>query len=265
MRQAFAWRTLCAPPESSRNGRNTNGDTMTRPVLLLLHGLLNDERVWAPVAQRLRARADIRIPNLRTQDNMVQMARDAWAAAADVPAGTPVALAGFSMGGYVALQMLADAPRAVAALALVDTSCRPEAADNIPVREATIAELQRDVDAETLAILRRGLHADHTSDFPLVAQALRIMRDVGADAGVRQLRAIIGRGDHRALLSTLSMPTLVLCGRTDRVTPLALSQEAAALIPGATLAVIEGAGHWAPLEQPDEVAQHLGRWLDRLK
>lgn len=73
---------------------------MTKPVLLLLHGLLNDERVWEPVASRLRSRADIRIPNLRTQDSMVQMARDAWAAMAEVPASTPVALAGFSMGGY---------------------------------------------------------------------------------------------------------------------------------------------------------------------
>ena len=151
---------------------------MTQPVLLLLHGLLNDERVWEPVAQRLRARADIRIPNLRTQDDMVQMAQDAWAAAADVPAGMPVALAGFSMGGYVALQMLADAPRPVAGLALVDTSCRPEAADNIPVREATVAALLRDVGAETLAILRRGLHADNSANFPLVSQALRIMRQI---------------------------------------------------------------------------------------
>jgi len=238
---------------------------MTRPVLLLLHGLLNDERVWAPVARRLGSRADIRIPNLRTQDHMMQMAHDAWAAVADVPAATPVALAGFSMGGYVALQMLADAPRPVAGLALVDTSCRPEAADNIPVREATIAALLADVDTETLAILRRGLHAETSANIALVSQALRIMRDVGADAGVRQLRAIIGRGDHRALLAGLSMPTLVLCGRTDRVTPLALSHEAAALIPAATLAVIEGAGHWAPMEQPDAVALHLGRWLDRLQ
>lgn len=237
---------------------------MTRPVLLLLHGLLNDERVWEPVASRLRRRADIRIPNLRTQDSMARMAGDAWAAVADVPADTPVALAGFSMGGYVALQMLANAPRPVAALALVDTSCRPEAAENIPVREATVAALQQNVDAETLAILRRGVHADNASNFPLMAQGLRIMRDVGADAAVRQLRAIIARADHRALLGTLSIPTLVICGRTDRVTPLALSQEAAALIPGAMLAVIEGAGHWAPMEQPEEVAMHLGRWLDRL-
>lgn len=239
--------------------------SLAKPVLLLLHGLLNDERVWEPVASRLRDRADIRIPNLRTQDNMAQMARDAWALVAGVPAATPVALAGFSMGGYVALQMLADAPRPVTALALVDTSCRPEAADNIPVREATIVALQADVEAETLAILRRGVHAQSLANEGLIAQGLRIMRDVGAAAAVRQLRAIIGRGDHRTLLASLSVPTLVLCGRTDAVTPLHLSQEAAALIPGATLVVVEGAGHWAPMEQPQEVASHMGYWLDGLK
>ena len=238
---------------------------MAQPVLLLLHGLLNDQRVWQPVAQRLQARADIRIPNLRTQDNMVQMAHDAWAAVADVGADAPVVLAGFSMGGYVALQMLADAPRPVAALALVDSSTRPEAAENLPVREALIAGLQRDFGAEALTLLRRGVHADRLSDVMLMLNCQHIMHDVGVDAGVRQLHAIIGRGDHRAMLAQLQLPTLVLCGRVDQITPLALSREAAALIPGARLHIIEEAGHWTPLEKPDEVAAQLGRLLDPLR
>jgi pimeloyl-ACP methyl ester carboxylesterase len=236
---------------------------MTRPVLLLLHGLLNDESVWQPVAQRLKERADIRIPNLRTQDNMSQMARDAWAAVADVPPGVPLVLAGFSMGGYVALQMLADAPRPVAALALVDTSTRPEAADNLPLREALIAGLQRDFGAEALTLLRRSVHADRLSDVMLMLTGQRIMKAVGAEAGVRQLRAIIGRADHRQMLAGLQVPTLVLCGRVDQITPLALSREAAALIPGARLHIVEEAGHWTLLEKPDEVATQLGRLLDR--
>jgi pimeloyl-ACP methyl ester carboxylesterase len=237
---------------------------MTQPVLLLLHGLLNDESVWQPVAQHLKARADIRIPNLRTQDNMSHMTRDAWAAVADVPPGVPVVLAGFSMGGYVALQMLADAPRPVAALALVDSSTRPEAAENLPVREALIAGLQRDFGAEALTLLRRGVHADRLSDVMLMLTGQRIMKAVGAEAGVRQLRAIIGRADHRQMLAGLQVPTLVLCGRVDQITPLALSREAAALIPGARLHIVEEAGHWTPLEKPDEVATQLGRLLDRV-
>jgi len=235
-----------------------------KPTLVLLHGLLNDERVWAPVASRLRGRADIRIPNLRRQDNMVQMSIDAWAEVSGVPADTPLVLAGFSMGGYVALQMLADAPRRVAALALVDTSCRPEPAENIPVREALIAGLQRDFGAESLTLLRRGVHADRLSDVMLMLGCQHIMRDVGADAAVRQIQAIIGRADHRAMLAQLDVPTLVLCGRVDQVTPLALSREVAALIPGARLHIVEDAGHWTPLEQPAVVADQLERLLDRV-
>jgi pimeloyl-ACP methyl ester carboxylesterase len=233
-----------------------------KPTLLLLHGLLNDERVWEPVASRLRRRADILVPNLRRQDSIAQMSRDAWADVAGLPHDTPLVLAGFSMGGYVAQQMLADAPRRVAALALVDTSCRPEPPENVPVREATMAALQRDIGAETLAILRRGVHADQLSNAPLMALGQRIMREVGAAAAIRQIQAIIGRADHRAMLARLDMPTLVLCGRTDQVTPLALSREAAALIPGARLHIVEDAGHWAPMEQPQAVAAELGRLLD---
>jgi pimeloyl-ACP methyl ester carboxylesterase len=235
-----------------------------RPTLVLLHGLLNDERVWAPVAARLRARADIVVPNLRRQDSMAQMSRDAWADLAEVPADVPLVLAGFSMGGYVALQMLADAPRRVAALALVDTSTRPEPAENIPVREALIAGLQRDFGAETLTLLRRGVHADRLSDVMLMLGCQQIMRDVGADAAIGQIRAIIGRADHRAMLAQLALPVLVLCGRVDQITPMALSREAAALIPGARLHILEDVGHWAPLERPEEVAEQLGRLLDRV-
>ena len=237
---------------------------MTQPVLLLLHGLLNDERVWEPVAARLRGHAEIRIPNLRQQHDMAQMARDAWTMVADVPIETPVVLAGVSMGGYVAIRMLAEPARPAAALALIDTSARPEAAQNLPVREARIAGLQRDLDAETLAILRRGLHPAHLDDAALVQTALRIMRSVGAEAATGQLRAIIGRADHRALLATLRIPALVLCGRSDCITPLELSQEAAALIPGARLVVVEDAGHWTPLEQPQAVAAELRRLLAAL-
>ena len=232
-----------------------------KPTLVLLHGLLNDERVWEPVASRLRGRADIVIPNLRSQDSMAQMSRDAWGALALVPEDVPVVLAGFSMGGYVALQMLADAPRPVAGLALVDTSCRPEAPQNIPVREALMAGLRSEFGATALTLLRRGVHSDRLADVMLMLKCQHIMRDVGAEAAVGQLRAIIGRADHRPMLATLQMSVAVLCGRGDQITPLTLSREAAELIPGARLHIIEDAGHWTPLEKPDEVAQHLGRLL----
>lgn len=236
-----------------------------KPLLILLHGLLNDERVWEPVASRLRAHASVCIPNLRTQDSMAQMARDAWASVAGVGADVPVVLAGFSMGGYVAQQMLADAPRRVHALALVDTATRPEPAQNIPVREATMAALRADLGAEVEAILARSVHPDHAGDTALLAAARRIMGDVGAEPAVRQLHAIVGRADHRALLARLDLPVAVVCGRDDRITPLALSQASVALIPNARLVVVEGAGHLAPMEQPDAVAAALRELLEALR
>ena len=236
-----------------------------KPTLVLLHGLLSDERMWQPVAERLRGRADIRIPNLCTQDGMLQMAQDAWAAAADVPADVPVVLAGFSMGGYVAIQMLVDAPRPVAALALVDTSTRPEAAKNMPAREAMIAALQRDFGAETLTLLRSSVHPDRLSDVMLMLTSQRIINELGVDVAERQLRAIFGRADHRAMLAQIRMPTLVLCGAVDRIVPLWLSREAAALIPGARLHIVQDAGHFTPMEQPDEVATQLARLLDQVR
>ncbi len=251
-------------PRQSDLQENTIAMT-TKPTLVLLHGLLNDERVWQPVASRLQAHADLRIPNLRRQDSMAQMSRDAWAEVAAVPAATPLVLAGFSMGGYVALQMLADAPRRVDALALIDTACRPEPASNLPLREALIASLQADVATAVDGLLRLGVHPERLADTALLDAGRRIMLDVGAPAAIRQLRAIVNRADHRALLGKFAAPALVLCGREDRITPLALSQESAALLPQATLVVVENAGHWAPMEQPEAVAAHLIELLRRLE
>jgi pimeloyl-ACP methyl ester carboxylesterase len=191
------------------------------------------------------------------------MSRDAWATLADVPDDAALVLVGFSMGGYVAIQMLADASRPVQALALIDTACRPEPADNVANREMTMAALQSDFEGTALGILRLGLHPDHLSNQALVDEGLRIMRAVGAAAGVRQLRAIVERADHRALLQRLDVPALVLCGRDDQVTPLQLSRDCAALMPDAELVIVENAGHWTPLEQPDAVAAALRALLAR--
>jgi pimeloyl-ACP methyl ester carboxylesterase len=96
---------------------------------------------------------------------------------------------------------------------------------------------------------------------PLMTLGQRIMCAVGA-AAVRQIQAIICRADHREMLAKVEVPVLVLCGRTDQVTPLELSREAAVLIRGARLHIVENAGRWAPLEQAEEVAEQLGRLLD---
>ena len=225
-----------------------------KPVLLLVPGMLNDDRVWAAVGTALADVADVRTANVASQSSITDMAHDAWQLLEDLPPQAPVVLAGFSMGGYVAIEMLARPRRPLHAAALVATSCRPESAQGRAARDQSIAALQADFAKTVAGIVQRG--CDNPS--PALAEALtQMMRDVEAETAVRQNRAIMARSDHREALAQLDMPVRVLCGVADRITPPALSQELAALIPGASLHPIEQAGHMLPCEQPDAVAALL--------
>ena len=227
------------------------------PVLLLIPGMLNDARVWEQVTPYLQNDADICIANVLSQGGIVEMARDAWAQVANVPPDTPLVLCGFSMGGYVAIEMMANNARPVMALGLLDTSARPESREGEMVREKTIAAIERDFPKVVEGILQFGTHAGSHTDAALMDRMRQMMLDVGPQVAVRQNRAIASRGDYRGRLATLDIPTLVMCGRDDKITPPALSQELAALIPGVRLEWIDQAGHMTPLEQPERVAALL--------
>lgn len=224
-----------------------------KPVLLLLAGMLNDEGVWADVAAALQDRADVRTV-LPVAPGIPEMADAAWARLHDVPAPVPVVLAGFSLGGYVALEMLARPRRALHGVALLSTSARPESPEGAALRTQTVAAMQADFPAVVETVLRRGLHG---SDAALQARLRAMMLAVGAEVAIRQTRAIQARGDHRAALSALDLPAVVMCGRQDRITPPALAEELAALLPGARLVLVDGAGHMLPCEQPQAVVQAL--------
>ena len=130
---------------------------MTAPVLLLIPGMLNDARLWAEVASDLRARADVRIADVSTQARIADMADDAWALLADVPAEVPCVLAGFSLGGYVAIEMLARPRRTWRAAALLSTSCLPESPEGVAGREKAIAAFTQDFEGTLQGIARRGV------------------------------------------------------------------------------------------------------------
>lgn len=232
---------------------------MTAPVLLLIPGMLNDSGIWAEVASELRAIADVRIADITTQESIADMADDAWGLIADVPAETACMLAGFSLGGYVAIDMLARPRRTWRAAALLSTSCLPEAPEGAAERQKAIEAFTQDFEGTLQSIARRGVA--HAS--PALHHSLcQMMRTVGAEAAIRQTRAIMARLDHRAALSTLQVPVRVLCGEQDRITPIALSETLAAAIPGAELHRVKNAGHMLPMEQPAAVALALKNWLN---
>lgn len=228
-----------------------------KPVLLLLPGMLNDARVWDGVAAALGDAAEIRIPDFTTQETLADMAHDAWALVADLPADRPLVLAGFSMGGYVAMDMLAHPARPVQGLALLDTNGRPESPDGAAQREKTIAAIERKFPAVVDGIVSFGTHADSQGNTHLLESLRQMMLDVGGPVAIRQNRAIAARADHRAVLASLRLPVRVICGRADRVTPPELAQELAEAIPGAELVWIEQAGHMAPMERPANVADAI--------
>ncbi|MDI1239713.1 MAG: alpha/beta fold hydrolase [Polaromonas sp.] len=232
-----------------------------KPVLLLIPGMLNTPAIWDWVVPLLKERADIRIADVLTQETIAGMADDAWAQLGDVPAETPVVVCGFSMGGYVALDMLAHVRRPLHAVGLLDTSGRPESAEGLVVREKTIAAMERNFAKVVDGLVPFGTHPDSHARAELMQALQAIELGTGAPTAIRQVRAIMGRGDHRAALARLSLPTLVMCGRGDRITPPELSEELAALIPGARLEWIEGAGHMGLAEQPDRVAALIATLL----
>lgn len=234
-----------------------------KPVLLLIPGMFNTGAIWEPVAQRLRGEADIRIAEVLTQDSMQAMATDAWSLVANVPAGVPRVVCGYSMGGYVAIELLAAHHAEVQGAAFIDTSAKTETPESLVTRDKTIGALERAFDRTVEGIIPYSLHpSNHTG--PLPAAMRSMMHAVGAAAAIRQTHAIKARTDHRAMLSRLAMPALVACGREDKVTPPPLSEDLAHLIPGAELAWIEEAGHQTPIEQPDELAQLLRGLLARV-
>ncbi|MBF6989271.1 MULTISPECIES: alpha/beta fold hydrolase [unclassified Cupriavidus] len=229
---------------------------MERIRLWLLPGMMNTARVWDPIAAELADVADVHIADLSWQTSIAEMARSVLAQQQG-----SFALAGFSMGGYVAQEIVAQAPSRVSHLALLGTSMRPESPEQTAGRKALLDAVETDFSALTHKLLALNLHPAQGRD-SVPAQVLRTMFEtLGPDVFARQIRAITSRHDTRAALLAAQMPVAAICGREDRVVPPALSAEIAAQVPGASLTWIEQAGHMAPLEQPSAVASALRKLL----
>lgn len=225
--------------------------------LVLLPGLLCDAALWRGQIDDL---ADIAAPwvaDMTRDDSVSRMA------ARVLEAAPPrFALAGLSMGGYVAQEIMRQAPERVARLALLDTSARPDSPEQTARRRGLIDLAEKgEFRGVTPRLLPVFLHPDRLNDKDLTAAVMAMAERVGKDAFLRQQRAIISRPDSRPSLAAIACPTLVLCGRQDQLTPLDLHEEIAAGIRGAQLVVIEECGHLSTMERPWEVSVALRQWL----
>ncbi|MFN7190812.1 MAG: alpha/beta fold hydrolase, partial [Rhodospirillales bacterium] len=158
---------------------------------------------------------------------------------------------------------LRQAPTRIARMALLDTSARADTAEQQRRRQLFVTHAKRGkFKGVTPQLIHNWVSPKSTARDPSLIDTVEAMTNrVGADAFCRQQNAIMGRPDSRGLLAQIACPTLVLCGREDQATPLALSQEMAADIPGSQLRVLEDCGHLATLEKPAETNDALRRWL----
>ncbi len=230
---------------------------MAKPTLILLPGLLCDAALWQPQIDRFSDRLDIVVADLTRDDSLRGMAGRVLAAA---PAR--FVLAGLSMGGYVAQEILREAPQRVERAALLDTSARPDTPEQTERRQGLI-ELAKTgkFKGVTPRLLPLLLHPTHLDDPHMTGTVMDMAKRVGQAAFLRQQQAILRRPDSRPDLARITCPTLVLCGRQDALTPLAMTEEMAARIPDAKLVVVEECGHLSTLEQPNEVNAALEAWL----
>lgn len=230
--------------------------TLHREPLLLLPGTACDGRVFAPMIERLDGYPVI-VGEMRGARTMPDLASRLLV---DAPA--TFALAGFSLGGIAALEMIAQAPHRVSKLALMDTTARPDPAENAAIRRKAAAQARRHGMAGfILDVWPRLVAPANTENRALRETILAMARDCGPELLVEQTELAIHRADSRPRLPRIRVPTLVLAGIHEQVCPLDAHREIAQGIPEAALQFIPDAGHFAPLENPQAVAGHVLSWL----
>lgn len=226
--------------------------------LVLLPGMMCDARLYGPQIAALSGRVPIHLAPVTAFDTVQKLA-------ADILENAPpsFALAGLSMGGIIAMEVVRQAPDRVSRLALLDTNPRAELEEVRQAREPQIAAVRA---GGLHSVMRDELKPNYLANGPFRQEVLDMCMtmalDLGPDVFERQSRALQERPDQQETLKSVTVPTLILMGREDRLCPLDRHELMHALVVGSTLKIIEGAGHLPPLEQPEAVTAALKTWLD---
>jgi pimeloyl-ACP methyl ester carboxylesterase len=227
--------------------------------LVFLPGLICDERLFRDQIEHLSDIARCSVADLTVADTVTELAADVL-----LHAPPQFALAGLSMGGYVALEIMRQAPQRVLGLALLSTSARADAAETIANRHKGMAQAESNFQIVLDQLMPKLVHPSRMKYHSMVDSIYSMGHRAGKDVYLLQQRAIMGRIDSRPFLKDIACPTLVLCGRDDVVTPVELHEEMAAMIPGARLQIIEECAHLSTMGQPVEVSAALRAWLEKV-
>lgn len=226
--------------------------------IVMIPGLLCSAELYAPQIAALWPFGPVTVASTLSGTTMSEIAANILRAAPP-----RFALVGLSMGGHVALEIMRQAPERVSRLALLNTSARPDTPEQAEQRRGMLAQAKGgDFKGLLSQVMTLLLHPAHRDDQRLLEVNVRMGLTVGLDGFERQTEAIIGRADSRPHLAYITVPTLVLVGDSDPLTPPFLSEEIAAAIPNSKLVIIPECGHGSTLEQPEAVNRALVTWLE---
>lgn len=227
---------------------------------VLLSGLLCDETFWTDIPQRLAGVAESQVVSFRGFNSIPAMAQHVLELAPE-----RFAVAGHSMGGRVALEIIRAAPRRITGLALLNTSVHA-VRDGEPQGRSHLLRVAREQGMSALAAewLPPMMGSDAARAAELMPRLCAMIQRFTAEAYAGQVSAMLNRPEVLSLLPRITVPTLLLSGSDDAWSPVSQQQSIRRRIPHATLFEIHGAGHMAPLERPDAVTVALREWLLKL-
>ena len=228
-----------------------------RPFLAFACAHLTDERLYAAQVAVLQAEYECNVFAFRDHDSLGGMAEE-------LLANTPArfTLIGLSLGGYVAFEIIRRQLQRLERLVLMDTTAVADHPARRAGRHADIAKVREGgIEALIPELPSRWLHPSHAQRAELTSLMSEMARSIGARGQFNQQAAMLGRPDSHDDLARVRVPTLVMCGRDDPVTPVRDHEAMAAKIPGARLEIIENCGHLATIEQPESVNRVLIDWL----
>jgi pimeloyl-ACP methyl ester carboxylesterase len=238
---------------------------MSKLHLILVPGLMCDAAVWEHQARQLETAATIAIPDHGSIESLGEMAE------AILKSAPPrFAIAGHSMGGRVAFEVVRRAPDRLAGMALMDTAYAPRP-DGAPgeaeaAQRYALLDIARKEGTRAMARVwvQNMVHPDRLSNTALLNSILDMFSRKTPDVFAAQIKALLERPDATPLLAEIHCPTLVLCGRQDAWSGLNRHEEIAARIAHSELVVIEDCGHMSTMERPEQVTAAMKAWLTSL-
>lgn len=226
--------------------------------LVMIPGLVCDDRLFTHQLENLSDIADMQVIDHRHFNDIKDLARSIL-----VGAPAKFALLGLSMGGYVAFEIMRQAPERVIKLALIATSARQDS-DEMAKRRRDFIRLagMGKFRGMSPVLVQSFIHPDNVGNESLISTLYDMAQDTGAEGFINQQQAILSRPDSTETLGHITCPTIVIFGDSDERTPVAVNGEIATAIAGAELVVLPHCGHLPPLEQPELTTKHLRAWLE---